>query len=210
MRIDDERVEVVVRSLRQFFNELVKHDVNIKEWEEFLSNKTMWNKRLGLDNVDLDIDENGSRWKQCEEATSQGIEWDDFINGLKNGLENIVFEWIVNHDEDGWNDLMRFLNNRKEDFLKDVMVYRQLHPSGTEDDGGVIVELDEITEEFEKYPISLDDEDEDDPLTENPSHIEGDEDDSTTIDDIISRIRQEVEDEQSEVSLKGENNDYTD
>jgi hypothetical protein len=127
MDVNREKVETLGRMFREFYENVVNHNINQNEWDEFIDNKTKWFTTLQYPNKTFEMDEKGSRWVDPVETPEQDVEWDRYTRVLSRDLDDLIIEWITCNGETGWEKMMEFLNIRKEEFIRDVKVYVQFH-----------------------------------------------------------------------------------
>lgn len=179
MEIDNERVQTIGRMYYGFFDEIVRLNINDNEWDGFVDNKRKVYESVGLPPHCFVMDDSGSRWIECDETEQQDKDFDRFQRILNDELEDIVVKWIVKHGERGWEHLMTFLNNKREEFLNDVQTYYLFHGSSYGEDEPDSDELETMMEEFESLPLP---------------EVEMKDDDGINVDEIIKSLREEFGD----------------
>lgn len=168
MGIDNERVQTIGRMYHQFFDEIVRLNINDNEWDGFVDNKRKVYESVGLPPHCFVMDDSGSRWIECDETEQQDKDYDRYQRILNDELEDIVIKWIVKHGERGWEHFMTFLNNKRYEFLNDVQTYYLFHGSSYGVDESDSDELDRMMEEFESLPlppVNVEDESDDDDIS---------------------------------------------
>ena len=224
MDVNREKVETLGRMFREFYENVVNHNINQNEWDEFIDNKTKWFTTLQYPNKTFEMDEKGSRWVDPVETPEQDVDWDRYTRELNRELDDIIIDWITCNGETGWEKMLEFLNNKKQEFIRDIKVYVQFHR------GEDCVDEDEYDDYFEEIIEVLDspvvdeeddemeglmlDDDEDDELesvnTEEDKkqknnelvdiieefERELDDDSNVSVEEIMNQLRQEVEEEE--------------
>ena len=196
MDINREKVETLGRMFREFYENVVKHNINQNEWDEFIDNKTKWFTTLQYPNKTFEMDEKGSRWVDPVETPEQDVDWDRYTRELNRELDDIIIEWITCNGETGWEKMLEFLNNKKQEFIRDIKVYVQFHR------GEDCVDEDEYDDYFEEIIEVLDLPDtsvvEDDEMegliVEDDDDVKDDHE--VSVEEIMNQLRMEVEEEE--------------
>jgi len=196
MDVNREKVETLGRMFREFYENVVKHNINQNEWDEFIDNKTKWFTTLQYPNKTFEMDEKGSRWVDPVETPEQDVDWDRYIRELNREIDDIIIEWITCNGETGWEKMMEFLNNKKQEFIRDIKVYVQFHR------GEDCVDEDEYDDYFEEIIEVLDSPDtsvvEDDEMegliVEDDDDVKDDHE--VSVEEIMNQLRMEVEEEE--------------
>ena len=155
MDVNREKVELLGRMFREFYENVVNHNINQNEWDEFIDNKTKWFTTLQYPNKTFEMDEKGSRWVDPVETPEQDVEWDRYTRVLSRDLDDLIIEWITCNGETGWEKMMEFLNIRKEEFIRDVKVYVQFH-RGEDCSDESVTDEDETDNEEEPFNEVID------------------------------------------------------
>jgi hypothetical protein len=200
MDVNREKVETLGRMFREFYENVVNHNINQNEWDEFIDNKTKWFTTLQYPNKTFEMDEKGSRWVDPVETPEQDVDWDRYTRELNRELDDIIIDWITCNGETGWEKMLEFLNNKKQEFIRDIKVYVQFHR------GEDCVEEDEyddyyedVLEVLESPETSVEDEDDEMEglmLDEDEDEEEEKMDDGVSVEEIMNQLRQEIEEEQ--------------
>lgn len=196
MDINNEKVETLGRMFREFYENVVNHNINQNEWDEFIDNKTKWFTTLQYPNKTFEMDEKGSRWVDPVETPEQDVDWDRYTRELNREIDDIIIEWITCNGETGWEKMMEFLNNKKQEFIRDIKVYVQFHR------GEDCVDEDEYDDYFEEIIEVLDSPDtsvvEDDEMegliVEDDDDVKDDHE--VSVEEIMNQLRMEVEEEE--------------
>lgn len=196
MDINREKVETLGRMFREFYENVVNHNINQNEWDEFIDNKTKWFTTLQYPNKTFEMDEKGSRWVDPVETPEQDVDWDRYTRELNREIDDIIIEWITCNGETGWEKMMEFLNNKKQEFIRDIKVYVQFHR------GEDCVDEDEYDDYFEEIIEVLDSPDtsvvEDDEMggliVEDDDDVKDDHE--VSVEEIMNQLRMEVEEEE--------------
>ena len=53
MDVNREKVETLGRMFREFYENVVNHNINQNEWDEFIDNKTKWVKNTSISQQDF-------------------------------------------------------------------------------------------------------------------------------------------------------------
>lgn len=180
MELDNERVQTIGKMYHEFFDEIVRLNINENEWDGFVDNKRKVYESIGLPIHTFQMDESGSRWLEYEETEEQDEDYYLYQKVLNNELEDLVIKWIVKHGERGWEHFMSFMNNKRQEFLNDIQTYYLFHGSsyGEEDPEG----MDTILEEFESLQLPQVDLD------------EGEQDDDISVESILQSLREDFGD----------------
>jgi hypothetical protein len=181
---------------REFYENVVNHNINQNEWDEFIDNKTKWFTTLQYPNKTFEMDEKGSRWVDPVETPEQDVDWDRYTRELNRELDDIIIDWITCNGETGWEKMMEFLNNKKQEFIRDIKVYVQFHR------GEDCVDEDEYDDYFEEIIEVLDSPDtsvvEDDEMegliVEDDDDVKDDHE--VSVEEIMNQLRMEVEEEE--------------
>lgn len=196
MDVNREKVETLGRMFREFYENVVNHNINQNEWDEFIDNKTKWFTTLQYPNKTFEMDEKGSRWVDPVETPEQDVDWDRYTRELNRELDDIIIDWITCNGETGWEKMMEFLNNKKQEFIRDIKVYVQFHR------GEDCVDEDEYDDYFEEIIEVLDSPDtsvvEDDEMegliVEDDDDVKDDHE--VSVEEIMNQLRMEVEEEE--------------
>lgn len=195
MDANREKVETLGRMFREFYENVVKHNINQNEWDEFIDNKTKWFTTLQYPNKTFEMDEKGSRWVDPVETPEQDVDWDRYTRELNREIDDIIIEWITCNGETGWEKMLEFLNNKKQEFIRDIKVYVQFHR------GEDCVEESEYDDYYEEVlevlesPVVDDEDDEMEGLMLDDDEDEEEEkkDDGESVEEIMNQLRQEIE-----------------
>jgi len=202
MDVNREKVETLGRMFREFYENVVKHNINQNEWDEFIDNKTKWFTTLQYPNKTFEMDKKGSRWVDPVETPQQDVEWDRYTRVLNRELDDLIIEWITCNGETGWEKMMEFLNNKKQEFIRDIKVYYQYHRSeDCVEESEYDDYYEDVLEVLESPETSVEDEDDEMEglmLDEDEDEEEEEEkkDDGVSVEDIMNQLRQEIEEEQ--------------
>ena len=192
MDVNREKVETLGRMFREFYENIVKHNINQNEWDEFIDNKTKWFTTLQYPNKTFEMDEKGSRWVDPVETPEQDVDWDRYTRELSRELDDLIIEWITCNGETGWEKMMEFLNIRKEEFIRDVKVYVQFHRG---EDCSDESEYDDYYEGIMEVLGSSDT-----PVEDNRDTDEDETDnEEEPFNEVIDRVRSEVQQENSDL-----------
>jgi hypothetical protein len=210
MDVNREKVETLGRMFREFYENVVNHNINQNEWDEFIDNKTKWFTTLQYPNKTFEMDEKGSRWVDPVETPEQDVDWDRYTRELNRELDDIIIDWITCNGETGWEKMLEFLNNKKQEFIRDIKVYYQYHRSedcveeSEYDDyyEEVLEVLDSpvVDEEDDEMEGLMLDDDEDDEL-ESVNTEEDKKQKNNELVDIIEEFERELDDD-SDVSVE--------
>lgn len=182
MELDNERVQTIGKMYYEFFDEIVRLNINDNEWDGFVDNKRKVYQSVGLPPHCFVMDESGSRWIECGETEQQDKDYDRFQRILNDDLEDIVVKWVVKHGERGWDHFMTFLNNKRQEFLNDIQTYYLFHGSSYGEEQPDPEGMDTILEEFESLQLPQVDLD------------EGDKDDDISVESILQSLREDFGD----------------
>jgi hypothetical protein len=196
MDVNREKVKTLGRMFREFYENVVKHNINRNEWDEFIDNKTKWFTTLQYPNKTFEMDEKGSRWVDPVETPEQDVDWDRYTRELNREIDDIIIEWITCNGETGWEKMLEFLNIRKQEFIRDIKVYCQFHRGEdcvNEDEYDDYYE--EIIEVLESPDTSVVEDDEMEGLiVEDDDDVKDDHE--VSVEEIMNQLRMEVEEEE--------------
>lgn len=182
MELDNERVQTIGKMYHEFFDEIVRLNINENEWDGFVDNKRKVYESIGLPIHTFQMDESGSRWLEYEETEEQDEDYYLYQKVLNNELEDLVIKWIVKHGERGWEHFMSFMNNKRQEFLNDIQTYYLFHGSSYGEEEPDPEGMDTILEEFESLQLPQVDLD------------EGDKDDDISVESILQSLREDFGD----------------
>ena len=182
MELDNERVQTIGRMYHEFFDEIVRLNINENEWDGFVDNKRKVYESIGLPIHTFQMDESGSRWLEYEETEEQDEDYYLYQKVLNNELEDLVIKWIVKHGERGWEHFMSFMNNKRQEFLNDIQTYYHFHGSSYGEEEPDPEGLDTIIEEFESLQLP------------QVNVDEGDQDDDISVESILKSLREDFGD----------------
>jgi hypothetical protein len=205
MDMNREKVETLGRLYHQFYDDVIEHNINELEWNEFTENMSKWFTILEYPNKDFDMDEHGSRWIEPRGNLKQDEDWEHYTKTLSYELDDILIQWLSRNRDRGWNEFIDFLNVRKNEFITELKDYYRCFR--IEDEVGEDEEhTEKISDSHDTLPddieeedgLILDDDDEMEGMTvdENIDEEEEKKDDGVSIEEIINQLHQEMEEEQ--------------